>query len=257
MENGLKFGLLGAAAVLSLGAAGGLIGSTALASRAYQARGTQAQRQEQTLNVTGSARRRITSDLAVWEIDISGEDKELTGAYKIVKNGFDRVAAFLKNQKFSPAEISVGAIDTTEQHTTVKDKNGNETQEFKGYALRRTIVVSSRNIAAVAAAAGEVTELIQDGILVVSRAPRYHYTKLSDLKIAMIGEAAKDARNRADQIASNSGCRVSEVRNARMGVLQITQPESTDVSSEGINDTSTIEKDVTSVVALTLGLEMQ
>ena len=40
----------------------------------------------------------------------------------------------------------------------------------------------------------------------------------------------------------------------RMGVLQITRPNSTDVSSYGIYDTSTIEKDVSVVVTTTFGL---
>jgi len=39
-----------------------------------------------------------------------------------------------------------------------------------------------------------------------------------------------------------------------VGVMQITRPESTDVSDEGIYDTSTIDKDVRAVVTLTLGL---
>jgi len=49
--------------------------------------------------------------------------------------------------------------------------------------------------------------------------------------------------------------RVTEVRNARMGVMQITRPHSTEVSDAGVNDTSSIEKDVMSVVSLSLGLE--
>jgi hypothetical protein len=40
-----------------------------------------------------------------------------------------------------------------------------------------------------------------------------------------------------------------------MGVIQITQPDSTDVASYGRYDTSTIDKDVSVVVTLTLGIE--
>ena len=71
----------------------------------------------------------------------------------------------------------------------------------------------------------------------------------------MIGEASKDARQRADQIVTHAGCSIGEVRVARMGVLQITRPECTEVSSSGIYDTSTIDKDVNSVVSLTFALE--
>ncbi len=54
----------------------------------------------------------------------------------------------------------------------------------------------------------------------------------------MIGEASRDARTRADQVVGNAGCAIAEVRHARMGVLQITQPNSTDVSDTGIYDTT-------------------
>jgi hypothetical protein len=53
---------------------------------------------------------------------------------------------------------------------------------------------------------------------------------------------------------NNAGCHIVEVRQARMGVLQITQPNSTAVSDSGIFDTATIDKDVTAVVGLTFGI---
>jgi hypothetical protein len=48
---------------------------------------------------------------------------------------------------------------------------------------------------------------------------------------------------------------VSTLKEARAGVLQITRPWSTEVSAGGMNDTSSVEKDVTSVVHLTLAIE--
>jgi hypothetical protein len=116
-------------------------------------------------------------------------------------------------------------------------------------------VVTSADVEAVAEAAGRVTDLIEQGVKVISERPDFTFTKLADLKIRMIGDASKDARARADEIAGNAGCRVSDVRNARMGVFQITRPDSTDVTGSGIYDTSTIDKDVRSVVTLTLGIQ--
>ncbi len=44
------------------------------------------------------------------------------------------------------------------------------------------------------------------------------------------------------------------VWDARMSPLQITRPDSTQVSGEGMYDTSTIDKDVTAVVTITFGV---
>ena len=53
---------------------------------------------------------------------------------------------------------------------------------------------------------------------------------------------------RAEQIAKSTGSSIGSVRTARMGVLQITPADSTEVSDSGMNDTSSLEKDITAVV---------
>ena len=46
---------------------------------------------------------------------------------------------------------------------------------------------------------------------------------------------------------SATGSSVGKVKQVKMGVFQITPPDSTDVSDYGMNDTSTIDKKVTAV----------
>ena len=96
----------------------------------------------------------------------------------------------------------------------------------------------------------KATELISQGVPIESQAPQYIYTKLSDMKVTMLAEAAKDARSRADQIANNSGCHVGSVRFARMGVLQITPIYSTEFSGGGAYDTTSLDKEITAIVTM-------
>ena len=70
----------------------------------------------------------------------------------------------------------------------------------------------------------------------------------------MLAEAAKDARTRAEKVAQSVGSRIGPVRSARMGVLQITAADSNEVSDSGMNDTSSLEKDITSVVSVTFAV---
>jgi hypothetical protein len=95
---------------------------------------------------------------------------------------------------------------------------------------------------------------MREGIRYESRAPEYFYTKLDDLKIQMLGEAAKDARNRAEQLVSASGAKVGPLRSAQQGVFQITPPHSTDTSDYGVLDTSTVEKSIKAVVTMEYGI---
>jgi hypothetical protein len=129
-----------------------------------------------------------------------------------------------------------------------KDSDGNETNEITGYSLSQSIQVRSADVQKISQVAREATELINQGILIESAAPQYYYTKIGDLKIEMLGEAAKDAKERASRIAQSTGDSIGSVRSAKMGVLQITAADSTDVSDYGVFDTTTIDKDMTAVV---------
>lgn len=250
--------VLFAVGILTVGGAGGLIASTVVASRAYQSKFEHNDKREQTLQVTGSARKRIRSDLAVWRIRIASNAKDLAEAYKTLKEGDEKVKAFLANHAFLPAEIAAQAVQTeTLYKVEWKGKDNaekHETHDVESYNLMRFYTITTSRVDAVAGPAAAVTELIEQGVKIVSDAPNFYYSKIADLKVEMIGEASRDARARADQLVNNAGCTIAEVRHARMGVLQITQPNSTEVSDTGIYDTTTIEKDVTSVVSLTLGI---
>jgi hypothetical protein len=142
--------------------------------------------------------------------------------------------------------MTISSITTTQLKS--RDSDGNETSEITGYTLSQSIEVRSNDVAKIGQIARETTELINKGILVESTAPRYYYTQIGDLKIEMLGEAAKDAKERAERIAQSTGNSIGAVRSAKMGVLQITAADSTDVSDYGVYDTSTIEKDMTAVV---------
>ncbi len=253
MNYTIRFGLAGTAALLAVVLVVSVVTSTVVASRAYVARGAQVLKADQLITVKGSTRKRIASDQSVWDISVRGEAKTLQEAFAILDAGVGKVAAFLKAQGFTPGETGMSAIDTSEHHA--RDEKGNTTREVSGYTLSRSFTLTTGDVGRVARAAGEVTQLIQEGVLVMSCPPRYYYSQLAKLKVGLMSEAAKDARARADNIAGAAGCRVAEVRSAHMGVLQVTQPLSTDVADWGIYDTSTIEKDVQAVVTVCFRIE--
>jgi hypothetical protein len=74
----------------------------------------------------------------------------------------------------------------------------------------------------------EVSELINAGIELDSKAPEYYYTKMADLKLKMIEKATTDARKRAEKIAENGGGSLGNLNQADMGVFQITAENSSE-----------------------------
>lgn len=207
---------------------------------------------DDAITVTGSAKKRIKSDLVVWSASVSAQSAKLTDAYGQLSESVPRIKQYLVGKGIPADQMTVSSITTT----TLKkqDSNGAETSEVTGYSLRQEVEVKSTDVDKIAQIAREATELINQGILIESNAPKYYYTQIGDLKIEMLGEAAKDAKVRAEKIAASTGNSIGAVRTARMGVLQITPADSTEVSDSGIYDTSTIDKDMTAVVNIGFGV---
>lgn len=207
---------------------------------------------DEAITVTGSAKKRITSDLVVWSAGVASQSPQLTDAYKQLSDNIPRIKQYLLSKGIPEGQMTVSSISTT----TLKgrDSEGNETSEITGYSLQQQIEVRSNDVAKIAQVAREATELINQGILIESKAPQYYYTAIGDLKIEMLGEAAKDAKVRAERIAASTGNSIGSVRSAKMGVLQITAADSTEVSDYGVYDTSTIEKDMTAVVNISFAV---
>lgn len=208
---------------------------------------------DEAVAVTGSARKRIKSDLVVWSAGVSSQAPKLADAYRELSANVPRIKQYLIGKGVAENQMTISAISSRTLHG--RDQNGNESSEITGYSLSQQIEVRSNDVDRIAQIAREATELINQNILLDSTAPQYFYTKLSDLKVEMLGQAAKDAKTRAEQIAASTGNKIGSLRSAKMGVMQITAADSTEVSDEGISDTSAIEKDVTAVVNISFAIE--
>jgi hypothetical protein len=214
---------------------------------------THTKKGEQAVTVTGSARKRIKSDLVIWRAGVSYQAPQLSEAYKALTDNIPRVKQYVLSKGVSEDQITISSISSTTLHE--KDAEGNESARISGYSLRQELLVRSNDVDKIERLAREATELINQGILLESGAPEYYYTKIADLKIEMLAEAAKDAKTRAQQIASSTGSSIGSVRSARMGVLQITAADSNEVSDSGMNDTSSLDKDITAVVNVSFAVD--
>jgi uncharacterized protein len=213
----------------------------------------QARQGDQTITVTGSARKRIKSDLVIWKAGVSYQSAILADAYRSLSENVPRVKAYLVGKGIPENQITISSISSQTLHA--RDSDGQDTGQITGYSLRQELEVRSTDVDLISRVAREATELINQGILLESSAPEYHYTKLGEEKITMLAEAAKDAKKRAEQVAASTDSSIGNVRTARMGVLQITPADSNEVSDSGMNDTSSLDKDITAVVNLSFEIK--
>jgi hypothetical protein len=225
-----------------------------------------AKRLDQTIKVTGSAKRRIKSDLMVWRTSVSAEAATLSDAYSRLTRDVEKTKAFLVAQGFPENQIVISAVATTpvrssprgmQKFQAAPEEGGSASfnNHITSYTLTQSLEIRSGEIDKLTATSRKVTQLINQGILLESNEPEYLYTKLAELKVAMLADAARDARERAAQISSSAGGKVGEMRSAEMGVMQVNAADANEISGYGVNDMKSVEKDVLAVVHATFALD--
>ena len=209
------------------------------------------------ISVTGLGKKDFVSDLIVWSGNFSEKSTNLKEAYASLDSKHDRIRQYLMSKGISEDKIVFTAVNISKEYDEEFNKDGEKTKSvFTGYSLTQVVHVESNEVDKVENISRQVSELINSGIEFYSNPPQYYYTKLAELKIQMIAEATKDANLRAKKIAENSDSKVGHLKNADMGVFQITaQNSSEDYSSGGSFNTSSKKK--TASITMKLDYEVE
>lgn len=206
------------------------------------------------ISVTGSARKAIKSDYGVWSATVSAERATQKEAYTALQGYIAKTRQYLVTEKQVPeAALTLGELSTISINELLP--NGNPSGKIRAYQLSQNIEVRLNDPERIKTLAQDSTELVARDIPFESNPPEYLYTKLADLRVEMLAEATKDARVRAEQIVKTAGSSLGPVRSVWTGVFQITKPNSTEVSGEGMYDTSSIDKDITAVLTMNFAVD--
>ena len=210
-------------------------------------------RANDVISVTGSAKRAIRSDFIIWRASVSARRPTMREAYEDLQGYTNRVREYLREQNVPDSTVSFKSISTYAVHG--QNERGMQTNRIVAYNMSQTFEIRSTEVDSIRALIERANSLISEGLPLFSNQPEYLYTRLDELRIEMLGAAAANARARADQLAESLNCEIGVVREVQMGVFQITPRFSTEVSGYGMNDTSSLEKDITAVVRATFSLE--
>ena len=224
--------------------AAGLVVSSFLVTRSVE----NIRLRDKRIRVKGFAERRITSDVAVWRGSFTAQNAALTSAYVQLQDDLGKILRYLEGSGITRKDVRVSSVTTRVQYK-VTDK-GVKLNEIEGYELEQSIEISSPDVALIDRLSEESTSLIKEGVPFASQSPEYYYAQIDALKIELLGEATRNAKQRAEQLAKNSGSEVGVLTSADQGIFQITPVHSTEVSDSGTYDTTTIEKSIKAVVTM-------
>lgn len=209
---------------------------------------------KETISVTGSAFKQVKSDVAVLKFSIKAKNFEKAKAYKLVKSQTPVIIDFLQKEGIKENEITFLTANSYPSYR-YETKNGYSANIFEGYNFEQTIIIKSNNVDKIKELSLSAQSLLDSGIDINIQSPEYYYSKLSEIKIALLKEASEDAKQRAKGMLSATNNKVGKINSVRMGVFQITPADSTEVSDYGMNDTSSLEKKVTAVANVVFGIK--
>lgn len=205
-----------------------------------------------TITVTGASTERIRSDSADWSVEVRQGGASQQAAYQALQPLVQQVVTFLKVQGIAAGELELDAVGTEKEE--VRDPRTGELRSTS-WTARQAVKVASRDVEKVHRIAGTIGVLIGQGVPLTINRPAYTFTKLAEKRVQMLAKATRDARARAQAIAREAGSGIGAITNADTGSFQITTPDSTEISDSGAYDTTTIEKDITAVMAVTFRVD--
>jgi uncharacterized protein len=200
----------------------------------------------QTIQVTGSAKRLLTSDQGVVRAGLRVEMGSQVDAYRQLQAQQPVLLDFLRKAGF--AEVDVKFFPPS-NYTLYNYNNMGEQTSIRAFVYDMRFEVFNKDVKKIEDLSFALSSLIEQNIQIADVQTQFYYSGLADLKIEIQAEAAKDAMERAERIAASTGRKLGPLTGARMGVLQITPPNTNTISDYGMNDASSIEKEITAVVS--------
>lgn len=197
-----------------------------------------------TISVTGLGETTFTSDLIVWQANISVDNYDKKVAYQQIEKHQARVRQYLQQKGIQADEITFSSISADRLSTSIYENGNYSGERFIGYRLSTRVSVTSNQVDLVENVSREITSLLAEDIDIDPWNPEYYYTRLSEVKQNLIEMASGDAYLRAQNVVKNAGAKLGKATYSNLGVFQITSATGDEEYSYGgaFNTSSKVKK---------------
>ncbi|MEX0741023.1 MAG: SIMPL domain-containing protein [Pseudohongiella sp.] len=212
-NSAIALGLsLGLSLVLGLSSLGYLLGSYAVTVKEF----------ERTVTVKGLSEQEHEADIVIWPIQYTAADNDLGALYATLDSNNSSIETFLQSNGL-PAEAVTMAPPAITDRLAQSYGDGSRA-EFR-YTATQALTVYSPDIALVRGLMSSLSDLGREGIVFSGAEyhlqPEYLFTRLNEIKPAMIEEATQEARAAAIKFADDSDSSLGKIKNASQGQFSI------------------------------------
>jgi len=189
---------------------------------------TRARAADRSVTVRGLAERDVMADLATWTIAYSASAANLPTAQASVDQDTSAIRAFFKE---------LGFLDDALQPTGVNVSSFTQ-DGITTFTVRQRMTLRTTDIARAQRAVRRQFDLVRRGVLLEEGSGMaYTFTRLNDIKPAMVAAATRDARAAAEQFAKDSDTGVGGIKQATQGYFEITGRDGDSGGGWGVADT--------------------
>lgn len=192
------------------------------------------------VSMRGFAEKDVKADLAIWNIGYAATGDDLASVQTKIENDTNTIRTLLTQNGLSEDEIITLPLNMTD--LLARDYRSEGANQGR-YIIYGSLRVRTDKVDLVQTISGQkLGDLIRSGVTLRDnqQPPVYVYTKLKDVKPAMVAEATKDARAAADTFARDANAKLGTIRQAQQGVFQILPRDQAD----GIYEAAEINKKV-------------
>ena len=208
---------------------------------------------QQTITVKGVVEKAVDATNAEWSVTLKSRGEDFASALANLRREKPALEGFLAQYGFKAEALSYGAEDVQVHYETITNEQGREQSVQRGYDASMTVFVKTEDLQKVQEARDKIIDYQAQGHALDVGEVRFMVGNLSDIKLALIGEATKDAKIRADEFAKNGNAQVGTMRSASQGTFDILAADGDTDSGDGGGgsySTSTVHKKVRVVVTI-------
>jgi hypothetical protein len=231
-ENTATALVLGVFILLGLATLGYLLGDAAIRFKQF----------ERSVTVKGLSEQEYPADVVIWPIQFTLAGNELAELYATLEDNTARIRRFLQDSGIETTEITVSAPVITDK--SAQSYGGTQQPEFR-YSALQTVTVYSGDVERVRGVMNRLVDLGKQGIALTGgdyqNQTEYLFTRLNEVKPAMIQEATTKAREVALKFAQDSNSRLGKIRRASQGQFTISPRDRNNPHIKNIRVVSTVE----------------
>ena len=194
--------------------------------------------QDRFVTVKGSAERIVEADLVVWPLPHSVGGNDLAGVQRQLDLNTATIRAFFEQAGFTPAEVVVSPPRLEDRWAYAFG----DQRPPERYRYANTVSLRTSSVDKALAMLRQSGQLVGRGVMIGEGSqPEFDYTRLNDIKPALIAEATANARESAVQFAKDSDSRLGGIRSANQGVVTISDRDQSSPQVKKVRVVTTVE----------------